>query len=167
MKGKSLAVPREMQDRYNEITEIIKSFCRENLNEEYELVCCQLSAALCRKRPSPLVKGKANIWACGIVHALGTVNFLFDLSQKPSMKANELYNKFGVGESTGNGKSKQIRDMMKIGVFDPTWTLPSFIDDNPMVWMIKLNGFLIDARYAPREVQEEAYHRGLIPYLPE
>jgi len=88
MKGKSLAVPSGMQDSYNEITEIIKNFCEENLNEEYELLCCQLNAALCRKRPSPLVKGKANTWACGIVHAIGMVNFLFDASQKPTMNLN-------------------------------------------------------------------------------
>lgn len=167
MKGKSLAVPKDMQDKYNEITEIIKKFCMENLNEEYELVCCQLNAALCRKRPSPLVKGKANTWACGIVHAIGMVNFLFDASQKPTMKAKELYNKFGVSESTGSGKSKQIRDIMNIGVFDPKWTLPSKIDDNPMVWMIMVNGYTLDARYAPREIQEEAYRLGLIPYIPE
>lgn len=82
-------------------------------------------------------------------------------------KAKELYNKFGISESTGCGKSKQIRDMMKIGVFDLKWTLPSKVDDNPMLWMITVNGFSLDARYVPREVQEEAYRRGLIPYLPE
>lgn len=167
MKGKSLTVPNEMQDKYNEITEILKNFCEENLNEEYEFVCCQLNAALCRKRPSPLVKGKANTWACGIVHAIGMVNFLFDVSQKPTMKAKELYNKFSVSESNGSSKSKQIRDLMKIGVFDPKWTLPSKINDNPMAWMIMVNGLTIDARYAPREIQEEAFKLGLIPYLPE
>ncbi len=167
MKGKSLAVPNEMHEKYNEITEIIKNFCKENLNEEYEHVCSQLNAALCRKRPSPLVKGKANTWACGIVHAVGTVNFLFDVSQKPTMKAKELYSIFGVSESNGSSKSKQIRDLMKIGIFDPKWTLPSKINNNPMAWMIMVIGLTIDSRYAPREIQEEAFKRGLIPYLPE
>ncbi len=27
-------------------------------------------------------------------------------------------------------------------------------------------GFIIDARYAPREIQEEAFRQGLIPYIP-
>ena len=35
-----------------------------------------------------------------------------------------------------------------------------------MVWMISVNGFLIDARYAPADIQAEAYRRGLIPYIP-
>ncbi|WP_019415368.1 DUF6398 domain-containing protein [Paenisporosarcina sp. TG20] len=165
MKSKSLTVPKEMQDKYNEITEIIRGFCKENLNEEYQLLGFQLCAALCRKRPSPIVKGKANVWACGIVHAIGTVNFLFDPAQSPTMKVNELYSKFGVSGSTGSAKSKLIRDMMKIGIFDPTWTLLSKMENNEMVWMITVNGFIIDARNAPREIQEEAYRKGLIPYI--
>ncbi len=41
------------------------------------------------------------------------------------------------------------------------------MDKNPIAWMISVNGLLIDARQAPREIQEEAWSKGLIPYLPE
>lgn len=75
MQSHSLTVPKEMQDKYNEITAIIRVICEGNLNEEYELLCFQLCAALYRKWPSPRIRGKANIWACGIVHLIGTVNF--------------------------------------------------------------------------------------------
>jgi hypothetical protein len=51
---------------------------------------------------------------------------------------------FGVAESTGQGKSQPIRKMLKIYQFDPKWTLPSRLDDNPLVWMLQ----------------------GLIPYIP-
>jgi hypothetical protein len=56
-----------------------------------------------------------------------------------------------------------------VGMFelDPRWSLPSIIPDNPLVWLIEVDGFLLDARDAPRDIQEEAFHRGLIPYLPE
>lgn len=33
--------------------------------------------------------------------------------------------------------------------------------------MIGINGFAVDAGYAPREIQEIAYEKGLIPYIPE
>ena len=36
-----------------------------------------------------------------------------------------------------------------------------------MPWMIQVNGFLLDARYVRREIQEEALRKGLIPYIPE
>ena len=35
-----------------------------------------------------------------------------------------------------------------------------------MVWMLQMNGFMIDVRHAPREIQEIAFSKGLIPYIP-
>ena len=35
-----------------------------------------------------------------------------------------------------------------------------------MAWMISVNGFIVDARRLKREVQEEAFRKGLIPYVP-
>ncbi len=40
------------------------------------------------------------------------------------------------------------------------------MDHNPMAWMITVNGLIIDARHAPRAIQEEAYRKGIIPYIP-
>lgn len=59
-----------------------------------------------------------------------------------------------------------IRKMLKIYQLDPNWSLPSRLDDNPMVWMLNVNGFLMDIRHAPREAQVVAFEKGLIPYIP-
>lgn len=165
--GNSISVPKEMQQRFDEIGEIISDFCEDKLNDEYKQVCLQLCAALCRKRPSPIISGKANTWACGVVHAIGIVNFLFDSTQKPHVKSRELYEWFGISESTGGGKSKQIRDLLKMRQFDVKWTLPSKMERNPMAWMIQVNGLLVDVRCCNLEIQLEAYRKGLIPYVPE
>jgi hypothetical protein len=156
-----------MQPRFDELVALTDAFCTTLLNDEYKTLCRELTATLCRKKPSPVVSGKANTWAAGIIHALGMANFLFDPSQTPHAKATQIYDYFGIGQSTGQAKSKQIRDLMKMHQFDPNWTLPSKIDMNPFVWMISVNGFIIDARYAPRPIQEEAFRKGIIPYLPE
>ena len=146
---------------------MIDPFCRENLNDEYSVLCGKLAEKLARKRPSPLINGTAAAWACGIVRTIGWVNFLDDKTQKPYMKMTDVDKAFGVSSGTGQGKSKAIRDMLKIGSFDPDWTLPSKIADNPMVWLIQLNGgMIVDARSMPREIQEEAFERGFIPYVP-
>jgi hypothetical protein len=124
------------------------------------------AGALARKRPSPLLGGKPTTWACGIVRTIGWVNFLDDLSQEPHMKLTAIDKAFGVGESTGQGKSMLIRKMLKIRPMDPAWSLRSRMDRNPMAWMIQMDGFLVDARILKREYQEEALRRGLIPYIP-
>jgi hypothetical protein len=51
--------------------------------------------------------------------------------------------------------------------FDPNWTLPSKVDENPLIWMIQVNGLIVDARHEPREIQVEAFLKGLIPYIPD
>ncbi len=164
---KTMSVPKAMRPTFESVVAITDAFCRQHLNEEYAELSRKLAAALARKRPSPLVQGKPEVWACGIVYAIGTVNFLWDKTQTPHMKASELCERFGVGKSSCSVKARQIMDMFGMFQLDPRWCLPSKMDDNPLVWMLSVNGLLMDIRYAPREAQEEALRKGLIPYLPK
>jgi hypothetical protein len=141
------------QQAVEEIAGLVDAFCREHLNDDYAELCRRLTEKLARKRPSPLVSGRPNTWACGIVRTIGWVNFLDDRSQTPHMKLTAIDKAFGVGESTGQGKSMLIRKMLKIRPMDPEWSLRSRMDQNPMAWMIQVNGFLVDGRFLKREIQ--------------
>ncbi len=166
MKKKSASVPKAVKPAYSAIVSLTDDVCKNHLNEEYAELARLLAAALSRKRPSPILKGKPEIWACGIIHALGTINFLFDKSQTPHIRADKLAELFGVGKSSGANKAKFIRDTLNMHQFDPTWYLPSRIDSSPMVWILQVNGLMVDVRIMPREVQVIAYEKGLIPYIP-
>ncbi len=165
-KTKSLFIPKATQARYAEITSLTDTLCRKQLNEEYAQRCREMTAVLARKRPSPLVSGQAKSWACAIAYTVGSVNFLFDKSQTPHLQADELCSWFGLSKSTGGNKSSQIKQMLKISLMDPQWTLPSQMERNPIAWLVTIDGFTMDARWLPRPLQEEAYRRGLIPYIP-
>ncbi|WP_319575500.1 DUF6398 domain-containing protein [uncultured Desulfobacter sp.] len=156
-----------MQEVFDKIVAITDEVAEKNLNDEYAQMIRYATAALCRKRPSPLLKGRVKTWACGITYAIGFVNFLFDRSQDPFMSAADLCAAFGVSKSTGGNKSKEVRDILKTFQRDPNWCLPSEMDNNPMAWLITVNGFMIDARNAPRQIQELAYKKGMIPYIPD
>lgn len=164
--SESERVPAALQVKYDEIVALTDTFCQRHLNEEYRDLCRRMAATLCRKRPSPVTTGNTNTWACGIVYAVGRINFLFDKSQTPHMRADELCQHFGLSPKTGSAKSTAIMELLKSGQMDPHWTLPSRMGDNPMAWLIQVNGLIVDARHAPREIQEEAFRRGMIPYLP-
>jgi len=166
-RSSSLQVPKELQARYEEITHLTDTFSQHYLNDEYAQLCRELTATLCRKRPSPLARGNASTWACGIIHALGMVNFLFDSSQTPHIVASQIWEYFDLSSSTMQAKSKQIRDLLGMYQMDPTWSIPSMVDKNPLIWMLEVNGLVIDVRQAPREIQEVAFRRGLIPYIPD
>jgi hypothetical protein len=163
----NLRVPVKTKPVFEAVAGLTEGFCNQHLNAEYADLCRALAAALARKRPSPILQGDANAWACAIVYAIGKVNFLFDKTQSPHLSAGELCSLFGLGQNTVSTKASKIMRMVGMFELDPRWSLPSFVPDNPLVWLIEVDGFLLDARDAPRDIQEEAFHRGLIPYLPE
>ena len=165
-KKKSESVPTAVEPFYSAIVKLTDAVCKQHLNEEYAELSRRLAATLARKRPSPLLRGKPEGWACAVVYALGTVNFLFDKSNPPYMRADELCAAFGVSQSSGANKAKLIRDTLKMYQLDPNWCLPSRMDSNPMIWHLMVNGFIVDVREMPREVQVIAYEKGLIPYIP-
>lgn len=162
----SAPVPAAFRDKYDEIVILTDKCCQEYLTEEYRDLCRSMAAMLCRKRPSPVTTGKASAWACGIVYSLGRVNFLFDKSQTPHLSAGKLCQHFALSNSTGAAKSNKIMDALNIRVMDPRWTLQSQLLDNPMTWLIEVNGIIVDARKLPRQIQEEAFRQGVIPFLP-
>jgi hypothetical protein len=159
-------IPKAMTEKFAAVTTLTDAFCTRHLNEEYRQLIHRVVGALARKRPSPLLRGKENVWAAAAVHAAGRVNFLDDSSQTPHCKPKVIYEFFDIAESTGQNKSKEIRDLLKMGYMSPAWTLPSQIADNPIVWLVQVNGFAVDIRYAPIELQRLAFEKGLIPYVP-
>src|SRR4029077_7247654 len=54
----------------------------------------------------------------------------------------------------GQGKSKQIRQWLKIHPFSFQWGLPSKFDSNPLIWMLTST------------FTNRGPGRGLIPYVP-
>ena len=147
------------------IVAMTDQFCREKLNEEYAVLCRRLAEKLARK-PLSNNKRQAGVLGSGIVRVVGWVNFLGDPSQPHQMRMTDIDEGMGVSEATGSAKAKAIRDLLKTHPLDPEWTLPSRMEQNPMAWMIQVNGLIADARHLPRDIQEEAFRKGLIPYIP-
>jgi hypothetical protein len=159
-------VPKSMQTKYDAVIALTDAFCRDHLNDEYRDLAQAMTAALGRKRPSPLASGQPRTWACGIIHVLGQLNFLSDKASQPYMTMAQVSAAFGVGESTASAKARAISEALHTNRMDPTWMLKSVVDRNPFVWMAEVNGILVDIRQMPREVQVIAYEKGMIPYIP-
>jgi hypothetical protein len=164
---KEASIPASTRPAYDAIVGLTDRFCQAHLTSEYQMLCRKLAGVLARKRPSPLSRGKTEVWACAILRVIGSVNFLSDSSQTPHMKLTAIDKKFGVNECTGQGKAKAIRTMLKIRGMDPAWSLRRHVEHNPLAWMVRLDGFVLDARFLKREIQEELHRKGVIPYIPE
>ena len=161
-----VAVPKEMQAKYDEIAAILIPYCDEHLNDEYKELCLHALEKLCRKRPSPITSGRVRTWAAGIIYAIGQNNFISDKSQKIHMTAEEIVKPFGISKSTAANKAVEIRKILKIDYFNSEWVLASEIEKNQMLWFVKIDGLIVDARTLPLEVQIYCAEKGIIPYVP-
>lgn len=133
---------------------------------EVRQLCRNVVGKLARKRPSPLLPGGLQIWASGAIYALASQNFLFDKAQPMHLNAQELGDLLGVKKTTMGNKGAIVRNLLKIGMMDPEFTDPDLLRDNPLTWMLLIDGLAVDVRQLPVQFQRRAFDMGLIPYVP-
>ena len=136
---RSLRVPESLRHDVEQIFKLTDPFCTEHLDAEYGGLVRKLVAKLARKRPSPLVRGDLRIWAAAAIYAVGSVNFLFDRTQRPHLTGDDLSALTGVPKSTLANKAKLIRDVLRIGQIEPEFCRPDLVASNPMAWMISIS----------------------------
>lgn len=156
----------EMLSRFDSIAMLINQFCTQHDAFSFAILCMDMSISLCVQFPELVRRGKVESWAGGIVHALALVNFLSDASSEPYIKMADIKAFFGVSQGTIQSKSMQIRDLFGTYQMDPIWSLPELLLENPMLWIVPMDGLLVDVRQAPLKTQQKALDAGLIPMLP-
>jgi len=145
----------KLKERVDKITKLATSFCAQKLNEEYFALAEKVIGKLHRKRPSPLLRGKEEIWAAGVVHAIGHVNFLYDKSFKPHITFEELNEFFGTKKSSVGSKAADIRKMFKMNrVTNFDFMTDSRKQDHPVYNMVMVDGFIVPLSSIPKEYQE-------------
>jgi hypothetical protein len=144
-----LKVPRPLRERARKILAIADQACAAHLDSEYARLCRILVARLSRKRPSPLVRGDARIWAAGAIYAIGQLNFLFDRSQRPHLSAGQLADRLGVAKPTMASKAALINRTLALGAFEPELTRTAVLEQHPLAWLVEFNGLFVDARTLP------------------
>ena len=143
-----------LKARQQEILELIKAFCSEKLNQEYFELSKRMLEKIGRKRTQPLATGKVHVWAAAIIHAIGTINFLFDKNNEPYVSLDEISEFFGTSKSSFGQKSKQIRDMLKIGPWNQEFSTAMVQKNNPIAEVVLVDGFLVPLSSLPEEYQQ-------------
>ena len=105
------ATPAEKKKRLLELT---GAFCETHLNTEYKRLCKKAIDKLSKMKPPPYERGRLDIWAAGIVHALGSNNFLFDPGFEPYMSAADIAANFGTSPSSTANKAASVRDLLDL-----------------------------------------------------
>ena len=62
-----------------------------------------------------------------------------------------------------DGKSRIIRDALRLRDHDPDLCRRELLADRPWAWFVEIDGLIVDARQLPAYVRDAACRKGLIP----
>jgi hypothetical protein len=144
---------QEIKQREEQLLEMTRTFCTEKLDNDYLQLCEKLIKKLGRKRDVPFQRGKPEIWAAAVVHALGSINFLFDKSFEPYMTAEQICEYFGTKISSVSNKAREIKDMLNLGYFDSEFSTQRMSESNPLSEMVMVDGFIVRLSTLPIDLQ--------------
>ncbi len=144
----------EIKKKEKQLLELTGSFCAKKLDNEYYQLCEKLILKLGRKRDVPFKSGKVEIWAASIIHAIGSINFLFDKSFEPYSTAEEISEFFGVKKTTISNKARKIKDMFKMDYYDSKFSTQNMIENNPFNDMVMVNELIVPLSSIPEDLQE-------------
>ncbi len=148
------ATKEEIKLKEEKLIELTRTFCSEKLNEEYIQLCEKLIKKMGRKREIPYLRGKLEIWAAAVIHAIGSVNFLFDKSMQPYVSSQEINQFFGTNPSTVGQKASLIRDMLNMNYFDREFSTNDMKEKNPFNEMVFVDGYIMPINNLPEEYQK-------------
>jgi hypothetical protein len=63
-------------------------------------------------------------------------------------------------------KARQVRGLLRISPFSPEFERAEVAAQNPLKWIIEVDGLAVDVRHVPLDIQVAAFERGFIPYVP-
>lgn len=148
-----------IQQRTEILIQLTNDFSDKFLDAEYKTLCEKLIRKMARKKIVPFMTGRIEIWAAAVIHALGTINFLFDKSNKPYASVDDICQFFSTAKSTTGQKSKAIRDMFKLFYFDKDFSRADVKANDPFAMMrsnVFLDGMPIPLTALPEDLQKAA-----------
>jgi hypothetical protein len=124
-------IPDAIHETYTEIVSLTDDFCRRHLDEEYAEQSRKLTAMLAHEQPSPLARGSVQVWAAAVLHRIGVANALFFASEQPHYPAKDIARAFGVSEGGMYTRSRSIRALFNIDIFDSRFARASRFGIDP------------------------------------
>lgn len=136
----SRIVESARQERKGKILTFVANFCSVHLDEEYGKACLVIFEEAWKKGLM-LDRSREASWAAGIVQTVAVINFIYDPSTVPYLKADDIAKHFGVAKSTMSSKGEIILEALRALPLDPRYCVEALLKDNPLVKMMELGMF--------------------------
>ena len=144
-----------VKQKEEQLLNLVADFCAQRLNEEYLALAEKLIRKLGRKRDVPFMRGKPEIWAAGIIHALGSVNWMFDRDNPCYTPAADINAFFGTNGSSTSQKATLIKDLVGMERMDNEWATKHTKDHDPFAQFVMVDDMIVPMTMLPEEVQAE------------
>lgn len=102
---------QNLQERNEEIIELVRKFCAQKLDVQSFKLAKRLIQEIGRKENTSFMTGRPEIWAVAIIQVVVKSNSLIDKSIKSDVSIDEINNFFRTNKFTTGKKSKQINDL--------------------------------------------------------
>ncbi len=144
----------EIKEREQRLLDMTTTFCAQNLDEHYFVLAEKLIKKMGRKREVPFARGRLDIWASAVIHAIGSINFLFDKSFEPYVSSEDVNAHFETKKSSVSAKAQAIKKMFGLAYYDKEFSTPMMQENNPFSEMVMFNGFIAPITMLPEGVQQ-------------
>jgi hypothetical protein len=114
------------------IKKMIEQFCESNLHKIYKEYMLHLCDVVSRERSLTITRGKNEIWAASLIHAIARLNFLYDDTNpdKHRIKLEALCEFFQTKKSTIGNKANLITKTCNIRMGHPEYSRSDITDMN-------------------------------------
>lgn len=133
----------KLQARVDEILALTTAFCQQHLDNEYAALCQKLIGKMSRKRASPFVAGRMDIWAGSVIYTIGQVNLLFDKGKKPYLNPDVVAEHFHTTKTTLGMRAKEVRDLFKLRRWDPEFSTRKTAARDPFAGLFRLGTLVV------------------------
>ncbi len=142
-----------------------RDLCLKLINEEYADLSEKLINKLSRKRDVPFARGKSEIWATAVVHAIGSINFLYDKTFLPFSSLDKICTHFNTNKSTVGNKAGEIRKLLNLHPFDNEFSTKHLLENNPLEGLeMTEEGFIMPENNQPGlfdELEEDDFEEDI------
>jgi len=145
---------KDIRKKELQLLKLTSDFCKEKLDENYLILSAKAINNLGSFDDIPYLKGQIELWAAGIIHALGSINFLFEESVQPHVTKIEISEYFGVKKSNISSKSSSIQRTLGMQHFGSEYSTQRIKKEDTSKDFVKVDGRLVHLTTLPPDLQE-------------
>lgn len=143
-----------ISEKQQKIIELLKDFCLKKLNEEYFQLAKKLLIKLTQEKEIIYKTGDPEVWTVAIIQTIGDINMIFERNSEPQITVNEINEFYGTNKSTTRKRSKIIKEIFDLDVFNPEFSTQKTKESNPLNKLVMIDGFLVPIESLPKRYQD-------------